>query len=239
MTDHASLCFLSYNRPEFLKEAIETALQDPGYPCEVIVHDDGSDPMVQDAVATIGVTKSSLMLFNHPDHNEGVGRAINRSFSVSTGQYLLKIDQDLLFDPKWLRKAINVIEADPAVGMVGLFKYEVDPVDWRKMQLRQGDMSGARLDFDVPEYHYVEDFVSSAFMITRSTYETTGPLPEYSTAFAEDIEYKARLKNELGLKLALLDDDVCKNRGFGIGPSTVVEKDGAVHRINLGPWINE
>lgn len=231
---HASLCFLSYNRLASLENAVKTATDNPGFPVEVIIHDDGSN----DAHAVFSspslVRAAAVMLFGHPLRNEGVGRAINRSFSVATGSYLVKLDQDLVFNPNWLEKAIWVLESDPQVGMVGLFKYEHDPVDWRKMERGVGRASGVGL---CPEYHYVEDFVSSAFVITRETYEMFGPLPEYSDAFAEDIEFKNDLKNIAGLKLALLDEDVCTNVGFGIGPSTVVESDGSVHKIHHTPWL--
>ena len=228
--NHASLCFLSYQRPASLITALSTALASPGYPCEVIVHDDGSEPAIQAAIAKAANQYASVSLFSRSGRNEGVGRAINRSFSVATGKYLVKLDQDLVFEPNWLIRAIKIVEADPSVGMVGFFKYNYDPVDWRKMNPVHATVAGQL-------YSYVDDFVSSAFLITRDTYETLGPLEEHSAAFAEDIEYKDRIKNVLGLKLALLEPDACRNTGFGIGPSTVVTSDGTVQSIYAGPWL--
>ena len=236
----ASLCFLSYNRSEFLEDAFKSALVDPGFPCEVIVHDDGSDPETQYAVGRITRDDASLTIFNRVGNNEGVGRAVERTFSLASGDYLVKIDQDLIFNPGWLKKGIDVIEADSSVGMVGFFKYPVDPVNWERMQLADGDFSGD----GAPRYHYVEDFVSSVFLITRDVYETLGSFPQYSDAFAEDVEYKNRIKNELCLNLALLDNDMVVNRGFGPGPSTIVsqEHEGAevkVTKIKHGPWVRQ
>ena len=173
------------------------------------------------------------MILGHHGHNEGVGRAINRSFAIATGDYLIKSDQDAVFTPRWLDKAIRVLDADDFVGMVGLFKYGHPPVDWREMQRDQGRFSGQA---GVPEYHYVEDFVSSAFVIPTELYRELGPLPEHSAAFAEDVEYKHKIQ-DAGLELALLDEDVVTNTGFGIGPSTICLPGGKVHEINYGPKI--
>ena len=44
----------------------------------------------------------SSLILNPTGHNEGVGRALNRAASISTGQWIVKLDQDLLFEPDWL-----------------------------------------------------------------------------------------------------------------------------------------
>jgi len=232
---YASICFLSYNRPEFLAEAVESAKRNAGFPCEVIVHDDGSDDRTWATVSRLLRSgEISRVVANPPGRNEGVGAAFNRAAAVATGDYLIKMDQDLLFQPNWLSKTVDVLEADPQIGAMGLFKYDVDPVDWRKMEL---DEPTAPQVACVP-YHYVKDFVGSAIAMTRAVWDVFGPWPEHSDAFAEDVEFKLdTLVRDGGLRLALPDEDLAHNRGFGVGPSTVaVIRDGQLtaSEINHG-----
>ena len=236
---HASLCFLSYERPQFLEMAIVSAVEMAApEKLEVIVHDDGSTNLdvhrVLEALLAAGYV--STIIKNPPGHNEGVGRAINRSFALATGDPILKLDQDLIFKPGWLQKARAILEND-RVGMLGLFRYWVDPVDHRKMEIPWTNpvWSGP----GVP-YHYVKDFVGSAMVIPRAILDKFGPFEEHSTAFAEDLAYKTKLCG-CGYQLALADEDLATNQGFGVGPSTVVVagEDGrpTVHRINEKPRL--
>jgi GT2 family glycosyltransferase len=227
--------FLSYNRPTQLVRSIQSAVENADYPVEVIVHDDGSDPTVQPHVLSAVSGIASTIICNYAGHNEGVGRAINRSFAVATGDPVVKLDQDLTFEPRWLRKAVQIIDYDESVGMLGLFKYNVDPVDHRKMRIGPGGPWGS-----VP-YDYVKDFVGSAMVVPRSIYEMFGPFPEHSDAFAEDVEFKTTLRNA-SFNLALPREDLAKNHGFGIGPtrSTLVsgtEADPVITKIHHGPVV--
>jgi GT2 family glycosyltransferase len=233
MPDFASLCFLSFNRPEFIAGAVRSAVENAEYPCEVIVHDDGSDPNVRETLW--GLMDDGLvshLMFNPHGHNEGVGKAINRTFTAARGDPLVKLDQDLLFRPGWLANVSGWLRQDRRVGMFGLFRYDADPVDWRKMNHRPSWTEG--------DYEYVDDFVGSALVVPRRIYERFGPFEEHSDAFAEDVAYKRRLRN-MGYELALPTGDLAVNRGFGPGPSTVVFRDQsgelAVTGIQHGPRL--
>lgn len=246
MTDFASCCLLSYNRPEFVREAITTLMGNAGYPLELIVHDDGSDdPAVQEVLRHfVDSGTISTLIENPPGHNQGVGNAVRRMFGMASGDPLIKIDQDLIFSPNWLRTTVEVLarnrqgwRADNAlerrIGALGLFKYHTKPVHHAEMFRKRW---GA--------WDEVEDFVGSALVVEREIYDLCGPFPTHSDAFAEDVEFKTRVK-EMGLALGLTHEDLAVNRGFGVGPSTVVagwddEKDeGIVQKINKGPRIVE
>lgn len=232
--DLASICFLSYNRPVFLAEAIETARENAGYPCEIIVNDDGStDGDCYHLLNTlVGSRQVSKVIFNPAGNNQGVGESIRVAFGAASGDVLVKADQDLIFNPGWLRRAVdilfNVIDVDGEprrIGMLGLFHYQ-DVADERFRTVRQHD-----------GWQEVTDFVGSAFLIARDVYDRYGPIPTHSEAFAEDVELKLRLV-DAGLMLALPDEDLCVNRGFGVGPSTVALGPGpgqvqAIHRSSI------
>ena len=135
----ASVCVLSYNRPEFLAQAIEHARDQAGYPCEVVVNDDGSrDPDAYPLLLDLlNNARISRLVLQPPGHNQGVGESIRAAFGVASGEILVKYDQDCMASPNWLRDLVRILDA-PAVyspvtgtarvGCVGAFHYHHDPV---------------------------------------------------------------------------------------------------------------
>lgn len=235
--EFASCCLLSFNRPEFVKKAVTSAIEMANWPLEMIVHDDGSDE------ATVQVLLDlhrqgyiSTLILNPEGHNQGQGIALNRMFQMAKGDPIIKMDHDLIFRPYWLAQCVQVLKRnaslpiEPRIGALGLFKYEADPVDYRQMFIAA---------YEGWEHH--KDFVGSAMVIPRDSYEKFGPFEERSTAFAEDYVFKKTIDDARGWANALLPSDVVVNQGFGYGPSTVVVKaeDGSLtsREIKEEPWL--
>jgi glycosyltransferase involved in cell wall biosynthesis len=235
--NYASACVLSYNRPEFLKQCITTLTANANYPLELIIHDDGStDPEVWkllDIWARAGTV--STIIRNPPGHNQGQGVALNRMFDIASGDPIIKLDQDLVFFNNWLSDLINIFnqnehdcidKADPAIGLLGLFKYYHDPVDCRKTKIEEYNLWQAH-----------SHICGSGFAIPREAWEQFSPFTEYSDAFAEDWEMQMRITNSESWVCGLPNIDLVSNQGFGIPRSTVVNKDMSVTKIHKTPWI--
>jgi GT2 family glycosyltransferase len=254
----ATCCVLSYERPEFLQQMLATMISHAAFPMEVIVHDDGSEnPQVHRLLQELLAAGSiSTVITNPPGHNQGQGIALNRMFAMAKGEYILKLDQDLLFQPNWLKKAIEILDENereisagegfvdlgaksdeikevPDIGLLGLFKYEADPVDYRKTLLR--------------DHGYFEEHThicGSGFVMTRRAWEEFGPFTERSEAFAEDYEMQlAVTARQPAWCCALPREDLVYNQGFGLGPSTVVVQDEngqlTSREIKKGPKLVE
>jgi glycosyltransferase involved in cell wall biosynthesis len=231
----ASCCLLSYNRPQFVRTAVESAVTKAEYPLEMIVHDDGSNP---ETVATLLELRDagliSLLILNAEGHNEGQGIALNRMFMAAKGDPIVKLDHDLEFSGGWLRRCVELLEANrhvvgehgakagfqPEIGALGLFKYHVDPVNWQEMIL--GTWTALLPEAGAIEWEEHQDFVGSAMVIPRRAFEEFGPFEERSPAFAEDAVFKHAIRDRGGWANALFPFDLAVNRGFGVGPSTVV-----------------
>lgn len=213
----ASLCILSFERLGFLSHCIDSAKK-AGVPVEIIVHDDGSkDPELLRYLHDLQrIGEISTVILNAPGHNQGVGTAMNRMFKIASGDPIVKIDQDLEFLPNWMVTVNQILDSDPAVGLLGLFKYWHDPVDWRKTLI--AGIAGS--------HSYHTDIVGSAMAIRRSVWEALGPFDEHSEAFAEDWTFKCKTMPEDGRWLcALPENDLVFNHGFGPPHSTVVQTD--------------
>lgn len=221
-----SVCVLSFNRPEFLAASIETLLASAahgGVELELIVGDDGSeDSSVRSyLVSQLESGAISGLVLAPPGHNEGVGRMVNRLWAMANGDVICKADQDLLYAPEALAEIERV--ANLVYGTVGGFRYWADPVRHDQMLVSEGP------DFDV-----VRDYVSSFLAVRRKVADEVGAWPEHSDAYAEDIEWKARVAANGGCHV-LTKQDVIQNVGFGVGPSTVVVAEGQVRPIHHGP----
>lgn len=245
--DYATCCILSYERPEFLTTAVSTLLANAGAPLELIVHDDGSsDPRVYDRLLewqSAGIVSS--LILNPPGHNQGQGTALNRMFNMASGDPIIKLDQDLIFAPDWLRSVQDLLaenrkysgsytrssgadrEKEERIGLLGLFHYHHDPVATLKCKLKQykGWQSHTHI-------------CGSGFAVTRDCWRRLGPFEEHSEAFAEDWVFQRLVTNSEGFVCALPDADLVTNQGFGIGPSTVVLDRHSVQPINMGPLIH-
>lgn len=219
---YASVCLLSFNRPRLVRQTISTVIKNAHYPLELIVHDDGSDE------ETIEVLREfhrngliSLLMLNATSHNEGQGVALNRMFQAASGDHIVKLDHDMELEPGWLAASVDLLEAnfrsevdESRIAALGLFKYEHDPVDYRKMHISDHTTDGI-------DWCEVKDFVGSAMVIPRDAWYEFGPFEERSPAFAEDAVFKQEIFARDGFCNALFPDDLAINVGFGLGPSTV------------------
>lgn len=219
MPEFASVCILSYQRLEFLSQSI-ASLRDVGYPIEIVVGDDGSDPQIQQwLLDALQAGHISRLVLNPPGCNEGVGTMVNRLFSVASGDPLIKSDQDLIYTPGAIGEFVRVLqhnastESEPRIGTLGGFRYEHDPVDHRKMFKANHEL-----------WDEVEDYVSSCLVVSRSVWQEHGPWADHSDAFAEDVEFKHRL-SERGFVHGLTIPEVVLNNGFGPPFSTVVRDE--------------
>lgn len=243
--DYASVCLLSYNRPDLVRQTISSLLRNAGRPLELIVHDDGSDTdtrQVLEELHSNGLI--SLLMLNAPGQNEGQGIALNRMFAAATGDPIVKMDHDLILEPDWLANCIELLEANedpntlyaerPRIGALGLFKYDHEPVDHRKTLLAK------HITDEIPWEEHT-DFVGSCMVIPRRSYEMFGPFTTRSSAFAEDAIFKQDINEATNWCCALFPDDLAQNVGFGLGPSTVniPAPDGGieVQTIHNGPLI--
>ncbi len=225
----ATLVLLSFKRPDFLRRTLESLWANTNYPYELIVVDDGSrDECWPYLFRLLYEKKVSTVIFN-AGGNMGVGTGINRGFSIGKGDYLVKLDSDLEFKKGWLTEAVRILETFPEVWILGWFKYHHEPCRAEDKYIATWERNGIKV-----EIH--EQFVSSAMILRRGTYEQYGPFVEHSTGYSEDVFFKKKCKEAGGL-LGLTVEDYIHNFGFGIPYSTVVMPDYTTRPLHTQPLI--
>ena len=128
-----SVIIPTYDRPDYLREAVDSVFAQT-YPfIEILVIDDGSS-------AGGARTKSALKPYLSPDSssprmpkitylyqkNCGLISAVNRGLALAQGEYIQRLDDDDRLLPEKIARSVEVFRACPAVGLVATGYYHID-----------------------------------------------------------------------------------------------------------------
>jgi glycosyltransferase involved in cell wall biosynthesis len=106
-----------YNYGRFVKEAVESVLEQTFRDFEIIIIDDGSDD--PDTISVLRKIEDQ-----HPEikiirqQNGGPAKARNRGIERSRGEFFLPLDADDTIEPEMLEECYQEISKDPKFGMV-------------------------------------------------------------------------------------------------------------------------
>lgn len=181
-------------------KTIESIQHTADIPYSLIVNIDGGDDTGNDDyIYTLYKEKKISSLIVNGGKNRGVGRAFNNCLALAEGEYIFKIDTDLVFHHNWLSTACSALDNNKDVGAISLFNYRhYDPVDTRF------EITEERSDISI-----VNDFVSSVYGFRHKDLDKILP--------AQDDGNHTKLG-----KLAITKRDMVENQGFGVGKSVYV-----------------
>lgn len=126
------VCILSYNRGEYLEEAVRSVLKQTLSPDWIEIMDNGSDPAVYESVRPW--VESGKVLWRGTEVNKGVHWNLKRAFSRGRDVdylYVMHDDDRLLRD--FLAVQVGFLESHPSVVAVSCNAHEID-----KMGVRSG-----------------------------------------------------------------------------------------------------
>ena len=104
-----SVVIPSYNRKDFLKRSIDSAINQTKKPLEIIVVDDGST----DGTETMIKSDYDFVKFIK-QKNKGVSAARNIGIKVSIGEWICFLDSDDEWKKDKLEKQINAVKSNPS-----------------------------------------------------------------------------------------------------------------------------
>jgi len=120
-----SVLIPTYNRPEFLKGAIQTVLHQTYTDLEVIIVDDGSE--TDYARETVGEYGDAAVRLVEHEENRGLSAARNTGIEHSQGKYIALLDDDDRWHEQKLDRQVAVLESNPDVGLVTCCLVSVSP----------------------------------------------------------------------------------------------------------------
>jgi len=108
-----SIIIPTYDRPKWLKQAIESALGQLYSPVEVVVVDDGSTKTETRAIAS----QYPQVLYIYQS-NQGLGAARNTGIGVSHGEYILFLDDDDWLTEDALSSKVERFSSSQSIGVI-------------------------------------------------------------------------------------------------------------------------
>jgi glycosyltransferase involved in cell wall biosynthesis len=203
MKKYSSLCLLAYKRPQQLKTCINSLIATIDAPAEIIVNLDSDDSENSEYLFSLYKQKKISKLILNAGNNRGVGTSFAYCVGAAEGDYIFKIDTDLVFKPGWLSKAVWALEELPEIGAISLFDYKhYDPNETR---FNSYD--------NIKDYLLVDDFVNSIYGFRKHWIALGG--------WEQDDGFHKKIQ-EQGVHLAITNKDYVENTGFGIGKTTYV-----------------
>jgi len=117
-----SVVIPTYNRCQFLSQAIESVLSQTLRDLDIIVVDDGST----DGTAGMVHERYGTSIRYIHQENQGRSKARNVGMEAATGKYIALLDSDDTWKAGKLEKQVRLLEASPEVGLAHTFTEVTD-----------------------------------------------------------------------------------------------------------------
>ncbi len=233
-----SVIIPTYNRANYIGEAIESVLAQTYQDYEIIVVDDGS---------TDNTRKVLEQFDGHIEYiyqeNRGEAAARNTGLLVSKGEYLVLLDSDDTILPQKLERQVAFLDTHPSVGVVYSDLYFVDE-DGKQLMLhsaykgKKGD-SGNVLEALIRRGNFIP--VHSA-MVRRSCFDVVGQFNE-SLFIGTDWEMWLRLAEQYTFQyIDIPSGNYRVHAGMSLAPHSPgrLEKAAVAHReVENAPYFQK
>ncbi len=105
-----------YNASAFLREAIESILDQTFCDFELLIFNDASN---DDSALLIKSFNDSRIRFFSSEFNQGYVHHLNEGIQLARGKYIARMDADDISEKERLEKQFNFMESHPEVGICG------------------------------------------------------------------------------------------------------------------------
>lgn len=155
-----------YNAQPFLKEAIESILNQSYSNFEFIIINDGS---TDDSEKTILQFNDSRIKYYY-QQNKGLGATLNIALSLCAGKYIARQDQDDVSYPDRFKKQIEFLEKNPTTVLLGT-RAKILIENTTEIKYHNHATHSADLKFDLL---FDNPFVHSSVMFKKSIIDEVG-----------------------------------------------------------------
>lgn len=216
-----------YNGARFLRESIDSCLNQTYSNWELIVVDDGS---TDNSVAIVQAYDDQRIKLIRHEVNRKLPAALNTGFARAKGYYLTWTSHDNYYLPTAIAEMTDFLEENPSIDFVFCDEYDMD---------EEGRIGGV-FQLGRIEYLWKTNCVGGAFLYTRRVHDKIGPYNERAF-LAEDYDYW--LRTSVWFKMAHLTKPLyCYRRH----PASLSSQFGSVEASLLirrkifgkNPWKN-
>lgn len=109
-----SIIIPCYNDASYIKESVDSAINQAYFNKEIIVIDDGSNKTTKEVLKKIEPYINKLIT----QDNKGQSAARNKGIKEAKGEYILVLDSDDFFEESFCEKSIKLIQKDLSIKIV-------------------------------------------------------------------------------------------------------------------------
>jgi glycosyltransferase involved in cell wall biosynthesis len=124
MKKTVSVVVVTYNRPNDVKDTVDSLLGQSVKPFEVIVIDNGSNPPLNIELRSRNIKRIRF------DQEVGLSNARNYGISIARGGYIAFIDDDAVADRRWLEEIQKGIDVADILGGPIRPAHQAVPPEW-------------------------------------------------------------------------------------------------------------
>ncbi len=209
MTPVVSVCILTYQARDYLRQCLQSLAENTALEYEVIIVDNGS----QDRVAEMVEQEFPGVRLIQNQSNEGFTRPMNQAMRAGTGRYLCQLNPDTLILPGAIDRLVDFMDTHPEVGICGPKVLNRD-LTLQKPCRRGESRPWAVISYftglarlfpksplfgqylmsylDEDQTHPVAGVSGSCMLIRKEVVEQIGYLDELFFAYQEDADYCLR-----------------------------------------------
>jgi glycosyltransferase involved in cell wall biosynthesis len=204
---------LCYNHARFIREALDSVLNQTYPNLEIIIVDDYSSDNSREIIAEY-VRKFPQLIYLPNERNLGNCTAFNRAWEISKGEYLIDFATDDVLMPERISEQVAVLESlDQGYGIMYTDAELIDDNDRHLGYFYKRDAEGNLLD-PVPSGDVFADVVARHFICTptmimrRSVF---GELGGYDATLAYE-DFDLWVRSARTFKFYFLDKPLTKRR---------------------------
>lgn len=123
MTPKVTVLLAVHNGEPYVREAVRSVLEQTFTNFELLVVDDAS---TDDTIGIVDGFADERIRILRSDRNVGQVPSLNRGLAEARGEYIARLDADDACLPARLERQVEVLDADPRVGLVGTWMEAVD-----------------------------------------------------------------------------------------------------------------
>jgi len=181
-----TIVFPTFNGSKYIRQALESCLNQTYRNIELIIIDDGSTDNTVDIINSFKDERMHLIRF---EKNQGHITALNHGFSVSTGDFLAWASDDDYFDLDAIRQMVLELNRHPEIDFV-YTEYQV--IDKDGNHLKAGRVEN-------PDHLDIDNCIGPCRLWRRKVYETIGDYNQ-EAFLVEDYEYWLRVREKFRMK---------------------------------------
>jgi glycosyltransferase involved in cell wall biosynthesis len=223
MKSKIAICLTTYNRPNYLKIAIDSILNQTLKDFRLIILDNGSDKRTLQLIETYNDYRITYVRNNKNDRE-----FINKAFDFTSQKYMMLTHDDDIMSKNFLENQIEILENDLSIGVlassVRLIDKEGKDLNRKRPRILR-NKSWSEKEF-IREYFFRGDIVPCPTCIFRSEIIKSKKLKyNFSVGPAVDLFLLFEI-NLLGIKIFLSKKALYKYRIH-------TKQDSELNRVNL------